>query len=174
MMIKNCCCCFFFLNSTKSTEMFLVQKNICNFFGTIEIWPCQSGKSGFSRFLYDCYGFQSKTFQNFSIFQYKRGRVGLRQILGLRKIVEDIFFVKFGLVRVANQVFRGSYTIFMVFRAKFCKKKIFDFSVQKLYFLVHFRKNVQKCTKTCQNVHKMYKNVESYKNRSKKLRKNSL
>ena len=46
--------------------------------------------------------------------------------------------------------------IVMTYRATFCKKKFFDFSVQKLYFLVHFRKNVQKCTKTYQNVHKMY------------------
>ena len=78
----------------------------------------------------------------FSIFQYKRGRVGLRQILGLRKIVEDIFFLsKFGLVRVANQFFRGSYTSLMVFRAKFCKKKFFRFFSTKVVLFSTFSKN---------------------------------
>ena len=53
--------------------------------------------------------------------------------LDLEKFLMNFFFFfsKFGLVSMANEVFRGSYTILMVFRAKFCKKKFFHFSVQK-------------------------------------------
>ena len=92
---------WFFFNCTKSTEMFSVQKNKIYLRGFFR--PNWTTKNVF--------GYYNKCWEN---------------ALSTKKYFQ-FFLSKFGLVRVANQVFRGCYTIFMVCRAKFGKKKFFRF-----------------------------------------------